>query len=50
MAILYNVLYGKDSDHSHLRIIRARAFVHNKDVNKLCHPSWEGLACGFRQC
>ena len=33
----YKMLYGKDADLSHFRIMEARAFVHTKDTNKLGH-------------
>ena len=49
METPYKMLYGKDADRSHLRIIGARAFVHIKDANKLGHTSWEGMVYGFSQ-
>ena len=49
METPFKLLYGKDADLSHLRMIGARAFVHIKDANKLGHTSWEGMMCGFSQ-
>ena len=49
MKTPYKILYGKDADLPHLRIIGARAFVHIKDANKLGHTSGEGMMCGFSQ-
>ena len=49
METPHKVLYGKDADCSHPRIIGARAFVHIQDVNKLGHTSWEGMVCGVSQ-
>ena len=41
METPYKMLYGKDADLSHLRII--------KDAKKLGHTSWEGMVRGFSQ-
>ena len=49
METPYKVLYGKEADLSHLKIIGSRAFVHIKDSTKLGHTSWEGMVCGFSE-
>ncbi|CAM9689341.1 unnamed protein product, partial [Ascophyllum nodosum] len=49
METSYKVLYGKEADLSHLKIIGSRAFVHIKDSTKLGHTSWEGMVCGFSE-
>ena len=49
METPYKVLYGKEADLSHLKIIGSRVFVHIKDSTKLGHTSWEGMVCGFSE-
>ena len=49
METSYKVLYGKEADLSHLKVIGSRAFVHIKDSTKLGHTSWEGMVCGFSE-
>ena len=49
METPYKVLYGKEADLSHRKIIGSRAFVHIKDSTKLGHTSWEGMVCGFSE-
>ena len=49
METPYKVLYGKEADLSHLKIIGSRAFVHIKDSTKLGHTSWKGMVCGFSE-
>ena len=49
METPYKVLYGKEADLSHLKIIGPRAFVHIKDSTKLGHTSWEGMVCDFSE-
>ena len=49
MGTPYKMLYGKNGDLLPLRVIGARGFVRIKDVNKLGHTSWKGMACGFSQ-
>ena len=40
---------GKEANLSHLKIIGARAFAHNKEAKKLEPKSWEGMLCGFSE-
>ena len=49
METPYKVLYGKEADLSHPKIIGSRAFVHIKDSTKLGHTSWEGMVRGFSE-
>ena len=49
METPYKMLYRKDADLSHLRIVGTRAFVNIKDANKLGHTSWEEMVCWFSQ-
>ena len=49
MEAQHDMLYGKEADLSHLRIIGTTAFVHVKDATKLGHTSSEGMVCGFSQ-
>ena len=49
METPYKKLHGKDTNLSHLKTIDARAFVRIKNPNKLDHPSWEGMVCGFSE-
>ena len=41
------VLYGKDAELSHLKVTKARAFVHIKDPIELGHTSWKGMGVRF---
>ena len=43
------MLFRKDADIYHLRIIGARALVHIKHAKKLDHTLWEGMVHGFGQ-
>ena len=39
----YKAIYGKDAQHGHLRVVGARAFVHDKThTKKLESNAWEG--------
>ena len=49
MKIPHKVLYGKDTDLSHLNNIGSMAFVHIKDPTKLRYTSWEGMVCDFSE-
>ena len=49
METPYKVLYGREADLSHLKIIGSRAFVHINDSTKLGHTSWEGMVCSFSE-
>ena len=49
MKTPYKKLYGKDADPSHFKIVGARAFVRIKNLNRLGHTSWKGMACYFSE-
>ena len=44
----YKALYGKDAHHGHLRVVGARAFVHEETHTiKLESRAWEGRLVGY---
>ena len=49
MKTPYKMLYGKDVDRSHLKIIGERTFVNIKDANKLGHALRKGMVCDLSQ-
>ena len=45
----FKMLHSEEAVLSHLRVIRARSFVHINDSRKLDAAAWEGEVCGYSE-